>query len=229
MWNPTQLVGVIAFATAAIACVRAGVLHQHRVWFAIAALLAIFALELVYEPAVWNPTQLVGVIAFSGAAIACVRAGVLRQHRIWFAIAALLAVFALELVWGLRFHARLLVDSVLQSKGLYSDRQGLQLLLIAGAVLAAVAMLLGALTLTRPDPHARLPTMATVVLLGLFMVETISLHGIDAILYTPIGPFMVIAGLWVAAATVIALAASYAASLRRESTRAGHSASFPSA
>lgn len=46
---------------------------------------------------------------------------------------------------------------------------------------------------------------------GIFVIEIISLHAVDAVLYHPVGPVLVIAVLWVAASAWVGVAALIAA------------------
>ena len=164
-----------------------------------------------------NPTQLVGLLAFGGAAIACARAARVRRPRLWVGLAALLAGLALEVMLGLRHAVHDLVDSTLQLEGRYDARGPLQWALIATALSLAALSLWGVARLQRHDRHAMLACAASAALLWLFVIETISLHSVDAIVYAPAGPVKLIAWLWAAAAAVVAVAASQ---VRRESARA---------
>lgn len=153
-----------------------------------------------------NPTQILGVLAFAAAAVACALAA--RRSRgqaasVWKLLALLQIVFVIEIVLGLRHQIHGGVDAFLQDRGWYDQRQPVQLGLLAVALLAGVAGGVAVLRWCRSHRAAAPAVLASCAVVGLFALEMISLHAIDAVLYRLIGPVMLIALLWVACAAVV--------------------------
>lgn len=166
-----------------------------------------------------NTTQLTGVIAFLATAAAAGLLGLRAQGRhgssphLWRLVALVHLVFAAEVVFGARHAVHDMVNAVLRDDGLYPVRAGMQAGLL---VLCWLCITLG-LTATQRwlrgvpqlTPHGRRAVFATLAVGALFMVEAVSLHGIDQMLYTSAGPVRAIAYLWVCAA-LVTLASAWA-------------------
>ena len=156
-----------------------------------------------------NATQLAGVTVFGLAALACLRAAARRGPWIWLALLHL--VFAAEVIVGLRHRLHDAADALLQGRGWYGARAGLQEGLIA-CVLAAG--LIGCVLIVRtwrrdaPVAGAWLGSGCTA---ALFLIEGISLHRTDVLMYTPLGPVLAIGWAWGVTALVVAASASRAA------------------
>jgi len=153
-----------------------------------------------------NPTQITGVLAFAAAACACAwaatRAGG-RRDSVWLPLALLHALFALEIVFGLRHRVHGAVDVFLIDRGWYGQREPLQHALLVAALLTGGAGLVGLLRWSRSNRASTPAVLAGCVVLALFGLEMISLHAIDAVLYRPIGPVMLIGLLWAGCAAVV--------------------------
>lgn len=153
-----------------------------------------------------NPTQILGVLVFVAAALACALAARRSRGRaasVWKLLAVLQIVFVAEIVLGLRHLIHGVVDAFLQDRGWYAQRQPVQLGLLAVALLAGGAGLVAVLRWCRSHRAAAPAVLASCAVLGLFALEMISLHAIDAVLYRLIGPVMLIALLWAACAAVV--------------------------
>lgn len=154
-----------------------------------------------------NPTQWLGLLVFALATAACARAAA-RQPSPWRWMAAGQASCFAEVLVGLRWRVHEWADSMMQNEGWYATRQALQWPLL---ILVLAGLLVGAVMLTRHwrrrDAGAWVAIMATWGACVLFAVETVSLHQIDAILYAPVGPVMVVALLWTLGALAAAVAA----------------------
>ena len=154
-----------------------------------------------------NATQIVGTIAMTAAAIACL---VPRRPAPWRAIAAIHAALAVEILIDLR-HALLdVIDQQLRLTGQYGGRHALQTSLLAALAIALCAALLLAMTRRSTAPTDRAALALTTVTIGLFLMETVSLHAIDALLYQPVGPILLIAILWALLCAGVALLAASA-------------------
>lgn len=147
-----------------------------------------------------DATQWAGLVAFGGAAAACLS---LRgpSGRI---LAAVNGCLAAECALGFR-HG--LHDRVIALLGdYYPERQPFQIALVL------IAAFTGLILLARRGRRARktsasVPLIATGAALLLFAVETISLHALDRLLYRPAGPVLVIGWLWIATGSLTMVSA----------------------
>ncbi|RYD45370.1 MAG: hypothetical protein EOP63_01955 [Sphingomonadales bacterium] len=145
-----------------------------------------------------DATQWTGVFSFGLASAVCL----ITACRPWPLLALANGCYAAECALGLR-HS--LHNGVAAAMGdYYSGRVPVQIFLIA------VALGLAAISLLRPrtDNMGRTRTgaaTASLVTALLFVLETISLHDVDAILYRPAAGLLVIGWLWLllGAATII--------------------------
>lgn len=159
-----------------------------------------------------NSTQAVGLLAFIPAALAAAAAfgTASRSQRggrgTWAAIAVLHTLLAVEIFAEMRHRLHRAIDDWLIAASVYSERRPAQVaLLLVVVVLAALATRrIARLESTRRLAIAR---GATAALVTLFIVETISLHAVDAVLYRPAGPVLLIAWLWLACGWTTAAAA----------------------
>jgi len=157
-----------------------------------------------------NPTQWTGLACFAASAAACIVAA-RRRPRPWRSLAIAQAACFAEILFGGRYLVHGAVDDVLQAAGWYPSRTPLQLgLLVVVAALTAIAVGVG-WRAGRGDTPARLATVATVVVVAQFTIETVSLHDVDSFMYAPVGPLLIGALGWIAAATVVTFAALRAA------------------
>jgi hypothetical protein len=158
-----------------------------------------------------NPTQVAGALSFALTTLACLntaRGSTSREARAWKVLSFVQALFLLEVLVGFRFRVLEFARTALKQEGLYDRLHGR----VQGMVVAAIAT--GALLLvtiflfsrSMPGGAARLAASMTVVISALFAIEMISLHELDAVLYRPIGPLLMIGWVWIAGATVICFA-----------------------
>ncbi len=158
-----------------------------------------------------NPTQVVGQASFALAALACAWVG-RRQASPWRTLAAVQALWVLELCVELRLRSHDGVDALLQSRGWYAGRAAVQVGLLAALLLAVLA--LAATTLPRwwrRDPAGTLAILATAAIGALFLIETISLHAVDAVMYATTWGVMTVGWLWAGAALIVVVTAGFAA------------------
>ncbi len=150
---------------------------------------------------IFNATQSAGLAATAFAMVACVAAA----KTPWRILAVFHAALFLEVLLGLRHQIHALAGRGLMAEALYGERRPMQIALLAGLLVAGVLILWFA------GRHKRLPAkvgiLSSGMLAALFVVETISLHAIDAVLYRRIGPLMIIGFIWAALCTVTILAA----------------------
>lgn len=151
----------------------------------------------------FNATQTTGLIVTAIAATACF---VAAQPRPWRALALLHAAAFAEILLGWRHQAHALVGAAERSRYLYDHRAYIQIGLLVLLALLALAFLLAVRRQTRRP--ARIGLIASGALVLVFLAESVSLHGIDAILYHRVGgPVVLIALLWAAACITTAVAA----------------------
>lgn len=172
-----------------------------------------------------NPTQAAGLIGFglaaAAAGLAARRTSIGTGRRGWRAIAALQALCVAEVLIGFRHRAHDLVGVALQLHGTYGARVPLQQELLIAALALGAATLLGLWWLTRREPvPLRIAAIATALGLGLFAIEAISLHAVDAVMYRSIDGLLLIGACWLALAAFVIAAAVRAAAVSRESARA---------
>lgn len=158
-----------------------------------------------------NPTQLTGLVSFFAAALACLiaarRSG--SETRVWYLLAFINSLFALETMIGLRHRAHDFVNSVLIAHGRYATREPAQeMMVIAFATLGLTSMVLFLVRRRVRAGAARLAVAATIGILAVFAIETVSLHALDAVFYHPVGPVLAIAWLWLMAAAGIVLSSA---------------------
>jgi hypothetical protein len=149
----------------------------------------------------FNPTQLTGLIMTALVVICCLAA---RKGSPWRWLAALHALFFAEILFGWRHRLHNIVNLQLMQEGIYSQRAILQIALLALASIIALALLIGIWRAKRLA--ARIGLLASSGMALLFLVEAISLHSVDAILYRRIGPAMLIAFLWAGLCAITMLA-----------------------
>jgi len=164
-----------------------------------------------------NPTQLAGLLAFGAVALAAAwaaRAGAASGpsgRATWRWVCFFQLLFVVEIWLSNRHVAHDMVNTWLHSVGLYQDRARLQQWMLAGIGLCgALAAWAWWRSAARDRPRAtvsRLALVSTGATLMLFLVETVSLHAVDRLLYRPVGPVLLIACFWIAhALAVVALA-----------------------
>ncbi len=154
-----------------------------------------------------DATQFVGVAAFGAAAACCawrgVRALAHGDRVVWRSLTVVHAILAIEVIVGVRYEARLAVDAWLETRRLYAGRDALQWALVA-ATIAALA--LGTAMLLRVPRRAaalRFALLGSAAAVAVFVVESVSMHRVDAILYAAAGPIRFVGWPWVGSAAVV--------------------------
>ena len=157
-----------------------------------------------------NATQLLGLLSFGTAAVLCYKTW--RQTKAttstwgWLTIAYL--VMAFDTVSGGRHLVSNAIRMVLKTIDFYTDRKFLQMAVTVCLLILAVFVAGYFLRIWfRQKEGTRMATYVTFCALLLFIIETISLHKIDAILYQQVGPVLLIGWIWTAFAVLIAFIA----------------------
>jgi hypothetical protein len=143
-----------------------------------------------------NPTQVAGLLAFAATTLACAWAARRRHSGGWAALAAVHAALWLDILLNTRHRVHDAVNAGLRALGLYESRVWLQ-----AALLLALAVLV--VHIWRSRRRAGAAVVATLVLIALLLIEAISWHESDRVLYTHLGPLLLIAYAWLACAAVV--------------------------
>ncbi len=160
-----------------------------------------------------------GLSAFAAAAAACLRVALGRGRSValWGSLAALHALWALEILLNLRYRFRASVIPLLQDRGWYASRTAWQGAAIVAALLVVAAIAGFTLRRHRSDGAALGAIAGTGLALMLLAVETISLHRVDEVMYVKAGPLVVLAWLWIGAAAIVIACALAASRVRSRS------------
>jgi hypothetical protein len=148
-----------------------------------------------------NSTEAAGFIGFIPAAIAALFAAVSDPRppvrKGWALIGAIDALLTIEILASMRHRLGIVLREWLRASHLFPERRPVQAALIL--VILAIA-LLAAFALVRRMPTRTLAMAAgaTAAALGIFIVETVSLHAVDGVVYAPAGPILLIGWLWLA-------------------------------
>ncbi len=147
-----------------------------------------------------NPTQLTGLVAFAASTLACALAFKRTRRGMWALLVAVHAMLWLDILLNTRHRLHDAINGVLRALGLYESRAVVQIaLLLLLALLVVLAW--------RRRRRAGLAVGATSLLLSLLLIEAISWHESDRLLYTHLGPLLLVAYGWIAGAAVVVFAA----------------------
>jgi hypothetical protein len=158
-----------------------------------------------------NPTQLIGLLSFAAATIACLAASRRSDRcdsRAWLIMVFTNGFFFVDVLIGLRHRIHDYVAAILMAEGQYGQRRGMQESMIVWLTTTAfilVTLFFFSRRLGGGSVRIAVGLMAALVLL--FAIETVSLHALDAVYYRPIGPVMLIGWLWALGAAGICWAA----------------------
>ncbi len=155
-----------------------------------------------------NATQLLGIFSFGIAGLLCLS----LWRPPWTALSFVNLFFSFECFVGWR---HLLHEAVVAAMGSqYAERVPLQVVLICGA---SIIIIIGSgmFLVANRDMLGRVAVMGTWLSASLFMIETISLHDIDELLYYQMGPSVLIGWLWLCLAICTGFAAMLSHSRRR--------------
>ena len=152
-----------------------------------------------------DASAVAGLSAFAAAAAACLRVSLRRAGlaALWGTLAALHAAWALEIVLNLRHRFRGAIVPLLQDRGWYASRSAWQGAAIVVALLIGSALAAWLWRRHRDDGAALGAIAGTALALMLLVVETISLHRVDAVMYAEAGPLKLIAWAWIGAAAIV--------------------------
>jgi hypothetical protein len=152
-----------------------------------------------------NPTQLLGMIAFTAATVACLIAAyraAARDRRAWMVLALINGLFLIEVFFGFRHRIHDMANSILIAQGTYGDRASLQRVLALVVALLAFALASFVVWSRFTNVDFKLAASTSIATLALFTIEAVSLHSLDAVLYQPIGPALLVGWIWIVACTL---------------------------
>ena len=157
-----------------------------------------------------NPTQATGVLAFGLAALTALlaaRTPTVAARRSWAWIGAVHLALVAEILVELRYVSHDTIDMALVALGWHESRRVWQVALLL--ILFATAG--WAWKRWRPERAGsaltRVARVATLIALLNFVIESISLHQIDAVLYRPLGPVLLNGWLWLAEGGLVTVCA----------------------
>jgi hypothetical protein len=155
-------------------------------------------------------TRLCGIAAYGSAALACAAAwaGARRAGtslRLALVLALIDVVLLLDMVFNWRWMLHQIFVDTATRENVYGQRRGPQqaaLILLLVVFLAVCALPLRRL---RGRGGAILAAWGAIFAAGLWLVEIISLHQVDHILYHTVGPIFSVAFLWIAAGLITSI------------------------
>jgi hypothetical protein len=164
-----------------------------------------------------DPSRLAGTAAFATVALACAAAAWVAPRRatLWWALGAVHLALLAEVLIGARYRLHDAFNDWLQARGWYAARGEWQGELLLGILVAAVGVVALACWRHRRDGAALVAIAVTAVGVSLFAVETVSVHGVDAIMYAPAGPIVALAWMWIGVSALVSAAAAAAIAGRR--------------
>lgn len=164
-----------------------------------------------------NSTEAAGFIAFIPAAIAALIAAIIPRRssvrKAWALIGTVYVLLSVEILASTRHHLGIALREWLRATHLFPDRRPVQAVLI---LIVVTIVLLATFALARRAPTRTLAaaTCVTAAALGVFIVETVSLHAVDAVVYSRVGPILLIGWLWLACGWLTTAAAVWSARSR---------------
>lgn len=162
-----------------------------------------------------TPTMLVGLIAFLVAAVACFLAmrrvsGTFnsRAKRFWLILSLMFMAFAAETQIQLRHSVGHVIRDMFKAGGTYEGRKDIQIILLGSACVVMLILFgLGLWRLRKSMLAEKLGFIGCLGCVGLFVVEAISLHALDRVLYFILGPIFLVALLWATGAALSTIGA----------------------
>ncbi|MBN8807503.1 MAG: hypothetical protein J0I47_04590 [Sphingomonas sp.] len=140
-----------------------------------------------------NPTQLVGTIGCAMAALACLS----RRDRRWIAPASVFMGMLVDLQLNTRYAVRTAAENFLFAHGLpFAEKRPFQVVVL---IVAAIVLVLAIRWFARGKNGLREARLGAILIAALWMIEAISLHATDHIMWAPAGPILLGAWLWLAA------------------------------
>lgn len=144
-------------------------------------------------------TQVVCIIVFLVAG----GAALWRGGSAWATIGLAHAMFAIEMMVDWRYKIHDAVIAIMSNHGDYAGRTPWQIALLILVIPIAAILVSRSLVSLRGTRQLRLASAATLATIAIFVIQLISLHATDQILYARIGPIMLTAWLFVISAATV--------------------------
>jgi hypothetical protein len=156
-----------------------------------------------------DATQFTGIACFSAVAVLAAWAStIVGSRKLWLSLTVFYATLVLEVTFSNRHGLTNLMRVFLKQRDFFSVKVSVQMGLLFGLVLTLVCVVLALfVALRRYGIPERVACIVSVVLSCIFIVEVISLHATDAILYRSIYGVLAIGYLWGVCASLTGLAA----------------------
>jgi hypothetical protein len=145
---------------------------------------------------IMNPTQWIGIVSFILAGLSGWIAGKHSENRMWQWSSAAYGVLAVEVAMGFRHQLQGVLRSITMEQGFYDIRRSYQPILIIVMLLANVLIFYWLLRIQwRTNPIFGV-YVSLLFISALFLMEIVSLHAVDAVLYRRVGSILLIGWLW---------------------------------
>jgi hypothetical protein len=133
------------------------------------------------------------------------------RRRFWIVLAITLLLLGLTRQLDLPALAAQMTRGVLRQDGVYEERSGLQIGLIASvAMFGTIGLLIALFSFRRAEASVLVALMGIVLLLVFTVIRTISLHGVDRLLHRGVGgPYLQVNNLIEIGALAVIAGASY--------------------
>ena len=130
------------------------------------------------------------------------------SRQTWSILSLFYLLFLFEILGGYRHDVHDAFSNILRHLSLYAEKQTVQIILIIIATCLAILITVWLISriLNRPATE-KIAIFASLTVFFLTVIEMISLHTIDAILYKLIGPISFIGWLWIICCMVTTCAA----------------------
>jgi hypothetical protein len=157
-----------------------------------------------------SPTRLTGLTAFTASLLACVWRWVMYRkrdvsRRLYAVLAGMQLCLLLDMAFDWRWKLHDLGVRVTTGLGIYDLRQTSQLLALAVLFLTVVLFSIFIFYKFRRRLGLALALTCTLLSVGLWWVECVSLHYLDEVLYRMVGVVMMVSLMWVGLALVTCL------------------------
>jgi hypothetical protein len=149
-------------------------------------------------------TQILGMLSFGSAALACflVWRRLSSGSGVWGLLAAIHLMLTFEVLATGRLQLSARLRDALRPGTFYDARTGLTAVVILGALVCLLALAGWWLARRIEEWPARLAALTCLGAVFLFVLETSSLHRMDALLYRQAGPVFLIGWFWAAMSAV---------------------------
>ncbi len=147
-----------------------------------------------------NPVKAGGMATYLLASVACgvtaVKTVNPRISRLAVVLGLIQAVLLLDIGFDWRWRLYAWLRSQAESHHWYEQRHWPQIIVLATLAAALAAAMAAARRRFRSSPGAALAIQGTLLSMGCWMTEVISLHATDSILYHRVGLLMIISFVW---------------------------------